>query len=366
MTPREDFSVVMQSLDEEENIPILAERLAGIADVVLADGGSTDRTVELARAAGWRVITDRPRFVDVVTRADVDEFSALFGFEPTFTVGAEMWDSSALREWVAAQAVCDFVFYNDCDEHPTFDDLGALRDLLPGVNSVRYPFIHQHNEDGTPAVQFVNSKFYRRSACRWDGRVHEVVVTTGPDVYTDLMRVDHHQRPKPIRAAYCAAIEYAALKRPTEARALYYLARQYAAEQQHDKAIATFPAYFDADDGNRAGERAQAYTYLAGCHAAKGDARAAIESLHLSMIEDSSSRDAFYALGKVYHDLGAWQAAITWLAAALTIPRDAGAFYLIEGLYGGHIHRLIAKCYTEAGLPDAASAHMRAASEYDT
>ena len=53
-------SIVVPVLDEETALPALVERLASLdprpAEIVLVDGGSSDATVELAQAAGWRVI----------------------------------------------------------------------------------------------------------------------------------------------------------------------------------------------------------------------------------------------------------------------------------------------------------------------
>lgn len=58
--------LLIPTLDEEKALPILVSRLARLdprpTEVLLVDGGSTDRTVALARAAGWRVIkTERGR-----------------------------------------------------------------------------------------------------------------------------------------------------------------------------------------------------------------------------------------------------------------------------------------------------------------
>lgn len=54
------ISVVMPVLDEERRIGAALADLAtldGVHEVIVADGGSTDRTVEIARAAGARIVT---------------------------------------------------------------------------------------------------------------------------------------------------------------------------------------------------------------------------------------------------------------------------------------------------------------------
>jgi ADP-heptose:LPS heptosyltransferase/glycosyltransferase involved in cell wall biosynthesis len=53
------LSVTVVTLDEEEALPRLLESVRGIADeIVVVDSGSRDRTVELARAAGARVVVN--------------------------------------------------------------------------------------------------------------------------------------------------------------------------------------------------------------------------------------------------------------------------------------------------------------------
>lgn len=51
------FSVVILTLNEERNLPLCLASVRGCDDVVVLDSGSTDRTVEIARAAGAQVFT---------------------------------------------------------------------------------------------------------------------------------------------------------------------------------------------------------------------------------------------------------------------------------------------------------------------
>ena len=53
-----NISVIIPTLNEEENIPLLAKQFAaGDVEVIIADGGSSDKTVELAREHGFIVLT---------------------------------------------------------------------------------------------------------------------------------------------------------------------------------------------------------------------------------------------------------------------------------------------------------------------
>jgi rSAM/selenodomain-associated transferase 2 len=56
------ISVIVLTLDEEVRLPACLAALAGQAphELIVVDGGSTDRSVEIARAAGARVIVSEP------------------------------------------------------------------------------------------------------------------------------------------------------------------------------------------------------------------------------------------------------------------------------------------------------------------
>jgi glycosyltransferase involved in cell wall biosynthesis len=53
------FSVVILTLNEERDLPRCLASIAGCDDIVVVDSGSTDRTAEIARAAGARVFVRR-------------------------------------------------------------------------------------------------------------------------------------------------------------------------------------------------------------------------------------------------------------------------------------------------------------------
>ncbi len=59
-TPAPALSIIIPTLDEERSISAMLDavaRLRGPIEVIIADGGSRDRTAEIARARGVRVLT---------------------------------------------------------------------------------------------------------------------------------------------------------------------------------------------------------------------------------------------------------------------------------------------------------------------
>lgn len=58
MTEPGRFSVVILTLNEERNLPACLASVAGCDDIVVLDSGSTDRTHDIARSAGARVLVN--------------------------------------------------------------------------------------------------------------------------------------------------------------------------------------------------------------------------------------------------------------------------------------------------------------------
>lgn len=68
------LSVVLATYNEEENLPACFDSVKGLADeIVIVDGGSTDRTVEIARKYGAKVvITDNPQIFHINKQKAID------------------------------------------------------------------------------------------------------------------------------------------------------------------------------------------------------------------------------------------------------------------------------------------------------
>jgi glycosyltransferase involved in cell wall biosynthesis len=163
------LSIAMIVLNEEQHLPELVARLAWADEVVVVDGGSRDRTVEIARAAGARV-AERP----------FDTFAKQ-------------------RNHALSLCTSDWVLSIDADERPTprlAEEIGR-RIVSPRHAAYRVPIKstilgRRMRFAGTQDDRPI--RLFRRDAARWEGDVHEVLRVAGRVGRTDGW-LEHHTLP---------------------------------------------------------------------------------------------------------------------------------------------------------------------------
>ena len=150
MSPLCLLSVCLIVKDEEQMLGSCLESVADLADeIVVYDTGSTDRTLDIARAAGARVVE---------------------GY----------WDDSFARARNAALelAVGDWVLSIDADERFLADPT-SLRTLLADRRSdLEAYLVAIENLQGVGNARSVHTaiRLFRRGSVRWQHRLHEQVV----------------------------------------------------------------------------------------------------------------------------------------------------------------------------------------------
>jgi hypothetical protein len=315
----------------------------GLEDVVVLDNGSSDATRSVAQALGARVFDTSEMFLSPpIRKRDVERYTRLMGFAPTFEVGDVFQDNGARREWGCAQAKNDWVYCPDADEQTTWDVADIVR-LTETCDHLRYPFINEHNPDGSPKIELVNSKLFDRRKSHWQGSIHEVVV---PDLgavtmYTDTMRVDHWQRPKEYRTESMKKLEFQHLRHQS-CRSTYYLGREYLLFGKPELGRLVLGGLLKMTPAWKT-ERAAAYMLLSGDAKARGDLDLAIAYSHGAMMDDDSRREPFYQVAEIHFERKEWHSARIYCAAALAIPFEAEEAYLMDlSLYDGRIENMLA------------------------
>lgn len=163
------LSAVLITRNEERDVPRTLRALGFADEVLVVDSGSTDRTVEVCRALGARVLSH--------------EFQG-FG---------------AQKRWAVAQAAHDWVLCVDADEVVTPELAAAIRALLAGAEPAlpayrfrfKTAFMGRVLEHGPVSRRLHVRLFDRRRAGWTEAAVHEEVVAQG-EVGTLPGAVLHH------------------------------------------------------------------------------------------------------------------------------------------------------------------------------
>lgn len=287
--------------DEEKFVERWAASAAQADLILLADTGSTDRTVEIARSVGVEVIS-----VHVVPwRFDIARSAAL----------------------AAVPADIDWCIALDLDEVLLPGWREALDGLDPSVTRPSYPYTWSWNPDGSFGLRYLGDKVHSRAGFRWTGPVHETLEPYGSQtiVRTFLPGFEIHHFPDPTksRGHYLDLLAMAAKESPTDTRRSFWYARDLLFAGRHEEAMAEFDRFLSLPGGWSV-ERSRAIRYIAAM-----DPPRRTELLEWATREAPERREVWVDLAKHRSTMQDWAGSLAAAQTALSIswrPDD----YLFE------------------------------------
>lgn len=249
--------------------------------LLIADTGSTDKTVEIARSLGINVvdITISPWRFD-------DARNASLAFIPSdidYCIALDM-DEVILPGWR--------------------EDLEEL--LAQGVTRPRYKYTWNWNEDGSPGLTYGGDKIHSRKGYRWKHPVHEVCLAYGntqeKQGWTKKLEIHHHADVTKPRSQYMPLLKLAVEENPHDDRNAYYYARELMFYGQKEAAAKEFKRHLALPSAVWNVERAYSLRYLARCEPENA------EFWLLKAIQECAGRREIYLdLAKVYYDTKQWE-----------------------------------------------------------
>lgn len=276
--------------------------------VVVADTGSTDKTVEKLRARGalvfeetispWRFDTARnaamdhiPDDVDICVSNDLDE---------VFDTG---WRKKLEAAW------------------------------QPYHTRAAYWFAWRTQPDGTPQEIFKMEKIHRRRGFRWVHPVHEVLAYTGTDpdctVFVDDILLRHFPDEEKSRGFYLPLLELSAKENPTDDRTMFWLGREYLYQKNYDQAIKTLQHHLKLPGAVWDEERSAAMRYIASAYRAKGNPAEAQRWLLRAAGECPKTREPWAALALFGYETANWHLVYFAVEKGLAITQKTNS-YLTE------------------------------------
>ncbi len=249
------FTVAFIVRDEEQHLPRALDSLGAVPDLVVCDTGSRDATVEVARAAGARVVHHVWNNDFAAARARAESLAAYdwivrFDADERFTSTAP--PGLSFREWLVPHLV-------------TADEAGA------GQVFVRRRY--------APGNEHWFPRLYRRGCYRWRYPVHELLEPVGsawpPSIAAPGGVILHERAPRP--RPYRRLLESAVAAEPANPYLLFHLGHACFEEQDLPAAESWLRRYLDGPPGYRF-HRSEAWMVLGRCLAARGEVGGAFDS----------------------------------------------------------------------------------------
>ena len=333
------IAVYAISKNEASFVEQFCESAADADMILIADTGSTDETVELARACGatvpeicitpWRFDKARdaalaliPRDIDVCISLDLDE-----RLEPG-------WREEIERVW----------------------ELGKTTRL-------RYKF------DWGAGILFFYEKIHARHGYHWhhpcheyprpDARINEVYA------HTDMLLVSHHPDPTKSRGQYIDLLELSVKEDPACPRNAFYYARELTFHRRWVDSIVALHKYLENPNANWSNERCYAMRVMAQAYEALGDHAQAQVWLEKATREAPNTREPWVELSDLARKTEQWKLSYECAKQALTIKDKALVYTMDPSVWGSKPHDLVALAAHHLGKQDEAVEHGQIACELE-
>ena len=281
------------------------------ADIILiADTGSTDDTVKLAKRHGakvehicitpWRFDDARnaalsliPRDIDICVSLDLDE-----ELQPG-------WREEIERVWT--------------------EDTTRLR----------YKF------DWGAGIAFYYEKIHARHGYRWVHPCHEYPVPYLIEekyAQTDMLLVVHKPDNTKSRGQYLHLLKMSVEEDPNDPRNAFYYARELSFHRQWAAAIKECERYLALPGANWPNERCYAYRVMSRSYSELGDWHNAIRCARLGVIEAPGTREPWCEIAKLTYQAGQWAECYGAAMSALAITNRELVYTVDPEVWGAQPH----------------------------
>lgn len=306
------IAVYTIALNEEKHVRRWYDSCREADYLLIADTGSTDKTVGIAVGLGIKVV-----------RISINPFR---------------FDDARNASLALLPPDIDYCIALDMDEELAPGWRQALEKIDPSIDRPSYRRIEAFNEDGSPNLEFNGFKIHRRNGIRWHYPIHEVphwYDESREEVkgYVEGFEIHHRQDKTKSRAQYLNMLELAVKENP-DSRNLYYLGREYFYYKRFEDSAKTLKQYLEIAIFPE--ERSSACRTLASCEPKKA------EKWLLQGIDEHYNRESVLALANHYYQTKQWEECLLIATKALAITERPMGFLSENWAWGHMAHDLIA------------------------
>jgi len=330
------IAVYAISKNEEKHVKRFCDSAKDADLILIADTGSTDDTVKLAKRHGakvehicitpWRFDDARnaalaliPRDIDICVSLDLDE-----ELQPG-------WREEIERVW------------------------------KEGTTRLRYKF------DWGAGIAFYYEKIHARHGYRWTHPCHEYPIPYLIEekyAQTDMLLVVHKPDNTKSRGQYLHLLEMSVKEDPNDPRNAFYYARELSFHRQWGDAIRECERYLALPGANWPNERCYAYRVMSRCYAELGDWNNAIRCARLGVVEAPGTREPWCEIAKLAYQRQQWAECYGAAMSALAIKNRELVYTVDPEVWGALPHDYASIAAWHLGLKDQANAQAKLALQF--
>lgn len=361
------FSFALIARNEETTLPRLVNSLKEFqsrgGEIYVLDTGSTDKTAEVARNLGCKVVEVGDKFRIQIDKDLAGKINTKFveeGELPVVKEGESLFDFASARNYIADFPENDMIATPDCDEIFTKFDIDKLNEVISnGAEQLEYEFVFSHDHLGNPVIKFRHCKFYNRKKLKWVGVIHEVLAGSAKMVYLgeNIIKLEHYQNEKTNRSGYLKGLAVDCYKNPENDRNSHYFAREMLYCGRPKSAIKEFKNHISMNRWQT--EASQSMLYIGDAYSMLGNHDEMLK-WYIKSVEKEARREPLMKLAEYYFSKGMYPQVILYAEAALTITQLP--FYSNHQPYYEYVpHELLYIAYWWVGKKDKSKEHWQKA-----
>ena len=314
------------SKNEEMFVERFCKSSADADLILIADTGSTDNTVKLAKKHGAKVahITITP------WRFDDARNAALALIPPDIDVCVSLdLDEELQPGW---REEIERVWQED-------------------TTRLRYKF------DWGAGIAFYYEKIHARHGYRWLHPCHEYPVPyliSENYAQTDMLLVVHKPDPTKSRSQYLHLLEMSVKEDPIDPRNAFYYARELSFHAKWEQAIAECERYLALPGANWPNERCYADRVISRCYDALGNWDAAMAAARKAVIEAPGTREPWCEVAKLAYQRHQWPECYGAAMSALAIEQREWVYTVDPEVWGSLPHDYASIAAWHMGMRDKA------------
>lgn len=306
--------------------------------IIIADTGSTDKTVELAKQCGAQVynISIKPWRFDKARDAAL----SLVPDDTTVCVSLDL-DEVLQPGW---REEIERVWSED-------------------TTRLRYKF------DWGQGIAFFYEKIHHRSGYHWHHPCHEYPV---PDAritevwaHTDMLLVVHEPDQTKSRGQYLDLLKLAVTEDPDCPRNAFYYARELSFYRKWEEAIVACNRYLNLPKATWQNERCYAYRVMSQCYSELGNLSEALKYARLACAEAPNTREPWMCLATLCYRNSLWPECYSSCMNALSIKNKELVYTMDPKVWQGEPHDICAIAASFLGLREQAIAQVQLALEFN-